>query len=1157
MNGKMKKIMKKIIAVGLILNLTVGMIHVNTNVVKAESKVTMTWTGCNARTGDYIIGLNMSGAVSEGDVYWNCGAPLTIDGKVVADTNTINYLGGNEGNTDFNIVIQASALESDKSATQDVGGHTVILEAGTKIGNLKVENDIGFYIDGQSITQKQVGTLKAEGLADQPGASRYMMQLKLEGATVAGDIYWEGTKVLVNNVSKSINIDGNNGKSQNQLWYYPGYGDVKEGATTSSEISDTTIEFPKGIHIGNPTTTGTNGIILKKAWKCKINGAEIVEIADNTGSDVVKKDTLTIKATEGGGYQPSLNRWLIWLDTEEATSSNMVASGVKIAIKAGDNEPTSYNLDNGELLTLDNGGKTQWALLLPTEKYSVLPAASDMNLETEYKVTIKSGKINIGEDEVEIKEDSTILFKEQNIQGILSHENKKLLARPTDNNTGTSGLYFVTEENDGLAYASDWNTRPQIISGGISIDGTKATPTARTLIKLTENLYYISFAANETQNLPEIKTGSKVTLDFFARNANESGRIVKFTSTTFVLNDDNSWTVYEKPLLGDANGDKYVDVRDIVHIKKYLENKITAVKDGADANEDGRIDINDLKKIYEFIIEGYIENAGKSNAVYKQGDIPIYIDESSEINLAGYQGPRSSGYNNYTYDPDTTYVYKKNIVGNKTPSGALNTEVVSTSFINAYEMKQYREAGFTSLITESDCSWTKHDIFGLGGGMYANMKYYMLLAMDEGLDVFVTSTAVNAFLNDMDNKESGFTNKADGTNIEITKDLIIEDLTALVEFMNGSNAVTRWGIGDEYLNENYPAEYAERMKKDIKFENFAGIQLSDEVDYTSCKDKYNYVASEMLKIKPDCRFVSSNLTNGNRTSDSSKDKSLEEVVTGFAAITKQFTYDKYPFIQNTKEESLGIGKGRGCKRGENTIMSDWFKYLSDTAKAAKDIDADYGITLQSYGMDNMATGQVWRNPNTAEEMSWQVYTALAYGVKEINYFTYWEHNNQDIDGECMTGSMVRYPDSGEDSTKSVKTELYTLVQNINSEIKKFDHVFTNFDWQASKVLGDNGIFSYIADDNEISDNATFENSQGTALISCMKDSKKNVEGFWIVNAANPSNATNINVKAAFNNATHVVAYIKGDRKIIKLENGIYNSDIAAGEACFVIPVSIS
>lgn len=1118
--------------------------------VQATSLHLKSASGQDTNLKRYAITMETTADTTE-DIYWNSNT-IYLDG-VAKSGDGVNYFYGDA----LTLFLTYEMVESGKTSCGQIGVHALTIPCGTLIGTynntkaLVTTNELKLSINGGTVTEllpQEVVTL-----SDRP----------TDGSTSGNGFYF----VVDPADSYPVPDDGNGGWNTNITF--------ASGGISIDGILDTNIKLKKIlsnlyyvplVDVGRAVSAGQ---IVTVDGSIRGSDVEVVFtptkfIFTGTGWDVYtpqESTTLTLAATNGGGYQGEDSRWLIWLESAETVpAAGTYIGGLQMEIRAGDDSPVSYALGNGELLALETGESVQWVLLLPTSSYGALPAVSEMDADTEYRVTIKAGKgfSSADNSEVEIPEDVTILFREQAIQGILTYENTALLQRPTDNASGTSGIYFVTGEDDGLEYAADWNTRPNIVAGSVTVDGTKVTPTARSLVKITDTLYFFSFATGETTNVPAIAAGSKVTFDFLAYNAGETGRVVKFPKTTFVLGSDDAWTVYVPSVLrGDANGDHYLDVRDIVRLKLYLkDNSVTVDSEAADANGDNVIDKNDLIKLYEYLLEGTVANAGTAEAAYVMGDIPVYLNDI-EIPLAAYQGPRAGGFTNYTYTPDADgYIYK-NIIGIKTPSGTLGVETVTNSFLNAYEMQQYKDAGFTTLVTESDCSWTKHDIFALGGGMYANMKYYMLLAQDAGLDVIVTSSAVNAFLNDMDHSEYGVTQKADGTEVEITKALIIEDLTALVDFMNGNNAVTQWSIDDTYLSANYPSEYHERMKKSVVFDNFAGIQLSDEVDYLTCKDKYNYVAAEMKKIKPDCRFLSSNLLNGNKKpSETNRNTSLAEVLSGFADQTKQYTYDEYPFMQESVITGTGLAKS--CMRGANSILTTWFSSLSGVAKAAKANGVSTGITLQSFGMDNATNGTIRRAPGTQAEMSWQVYTALAYGMKEINYFTYWEHKTQALNGERHTGSMVRYPEAGEDATRSVKTDLYTFVQTINKEISMYDHVFMDFDWQASQVLGSNGSFEYIADATAISDKASFTNSSGTALVSAMKDNEKDVDGFWIVNAADPASADDINVKAVFTNATHVMTWIEGKQRIIALDDdGSYNVKLGAGEGQFLIPVVIN
>ncbi|MBI2302487.1 MAG: hypothetical protein HYU66_26575 [Armatimonadetes bacterium] len=65
----------------------------------------------------------------------------------------------------------------------------------------------------------------------------------------------------------------------------------------------------------------------------------------------------------------------------------------------------------------------------------------------------------------------------------------------------------------------------------------------------------------------------------------------------------------------------------------------------------------------------------------------------------------------------------------------------------------------------------------------------------------------------------------------------------------------------------------------------------------------------------------------------------------------------------------------------------------------------------------------YRDP-TAAEMRWQAYTALAYGMKGLMYFTYWTHPDWEKDGQ----TAIVHPDGK-------PARLYPIVQAVNREVQ--------------------------------------------------------------------------------------------------------------------------
>ncbi|MGN0476851.1 MAG: dockerin type I repeat-containing protein, partial [Ruminococcus sp.] len=75
------------------------------------------------------------------------------------------------------------------------------------------------------------------------------------------------------------------------------------------------------------------------------------------------------------------------------------------------------------------------------------------------------------------------------------------------------------------------------------------------------------------------------------------------TTTTSVLPTETTSTApIESGLLGDANGDEVIDVRDATTIQKYLARiKIDIILDNSDVNKDGGVDISDATLIQKYL----------------------------------------------------------------------------------------------------------------------------------------------------------------------------------------------------------------------------------------------------------------------------------------------------------------------------------------------------------------------------------------------------------------------------------------------------------------------------------------------------------------------------------------------------------------------------
>jgi hypothetical protein len=182
-----------------------------------------------------------------------------------------------------------------------------------------------------------------------------------------------------------------------------------------------------------------------------------------------------------------------------------------------------------------------------------------------------------------------------------------------------------------------------------------------------------------------------------------------------------------------------------------------------------------------------------------------------------------------------------------------------------------------------------------------------------------------------------------------------------------------------------------------------------------------------------------------------------------------------------------------------------------------------------------------------------MYTSLAYGMKYVNYYTYWQHWS-DGDGGRHYSAMVNYPK--ENGADPIKTDAYYAVKDVNLEVQKFDHVFLNYDWEGTMQVVPEGkkASSVLAQVGDYK-NARIASVSSTeeAIIGCMKDAD-GYDGYWVVNATDPGQNKSNNVTVEFKKATKAIAYIQGEKTEIELEDGKYTFSLASGEGVFVIPI---
>lgn len=430
-----------------------------------------------------------------------------------------------------------------------------------------------------------------------------------------------------------------------------------------------------------------------------------------------------------------------------------------------------------------------------------------------------------------------------------------------------------------------------------------------------------------------------------------------------------------------------------------------------------------------------------------------------------------------------------------------------------------------------------------------NLKHFLLCAKETDLDVIVSSNTVNYYI------KNPVTKTATGKTITLTIEDVRKDIQDLLAFVNGDNVYSTYSFDDATYE-----GLSKQMKESVIFDNVIGLKLSDEAS-SDCMERYEEVVNLIKELWPDCYLYTS------QTIMSEDNMALIGNSTG------NFTYDYYPLMQTVerKEETSGIFNKTQTvefiKKDDYYLADGWLKNMSASASTAKG-KYNTGIILQSFGMENAAinissdnpTGcRILRNPTEKKDIAFQVYSALAYGMKQISYFSYWELYQQSQGAERFTMTMVQYP-TDETQTIGDKTPIYEAVQKTNQEITKFDHVFLDYDWQGTVYAGtsEDGLFDGLAS-YDVSQNSAVDTwsvtNDGATILSHMYDGEKQLDGFWAVNVNDPStnkeSCGNIVFDAGYARA---MVFDKGKQYIVALEDHAYDFNLLAGEGIFVIPL---
>lgn len=262
---------------------------------------------------------------------------------------------------------------------------------------------------------------------------------------------------------------------------------------------------------------------------------------------------------------------------------------------------------------------------------------------------------------------------------------------------------------------------------------------------------------------------------------------------------------------------------------------------------------------------------------------------------------------------------------------------------------------------------------------------------------------------------------------------------------------------------------------------------------------------------------------------------------------KYISWDNYPFIDSSKETEEGAAAAH---------MSTYLYNYEYLAGIAKTNNMELRNVVQSMG-----DGTGVRELTGPDDLRFQIYSGLAFGVKE---FTYYQYSNSSTRNDGTKGFLYEY------STQETTTT-YDWAKEVNNEVHAIEGALDEYQWSKSYVVDNGATNEMIAGmTSAVKTNGTkiTMSTSGDILASeftAEQDDNINTSAYMFVNVEynNASGSTKIvdgsvkkDVTVTFPSGTTALSiYQGGEQKIVPISGTSYTFSIGGGEGVFVIPLS--
>lgn len=289
---------------------------------------------------------------------------------------------------------------------------------------------------------------------------------------------------------------------------------------------------------------------------------------------------------------------------------------------------------------------------------------------------------------------------------------------------------------------------------------------------------------------------------------------------------------------------------------------------------------------------------------------------------------------------------------------------------------------------------------------------------------------------------------------------------------------------------------------------------------------------------------------------------------GYAGLTGQAAYNKYISEFCKEVTPYMISYDHYCLTTTQTIPG--FVYnLAAAATQAKKLEDESGyetpffVYLQSMGFEGKM------KIDNYERWAWQCYTSMAFGVTGIQAFCYWTLLAESDGTNIIEDGIV--------DRNGKPTDLYSIVQRTNQDIKDLESIYMSYNWEGAKGWYNGQVSGTMSELNKSGlETADYEDISAVKITSGSNDNREFLIGQF-ASRANSSkkaymvtNSSEVNfdyqlyydpgqIDLTFDNGiTQVDVYKPGKGGVaerIPLTNGVLSLSIPTGEGFFVVPVT--